>query len=107
MVGKRFPNVQAATPTTGQTVVMTDDDYDAILNLTPAGTLAALTITIPSNAKSRIGQVIHISSSQILTSLTISSAGQTLRGAPTTFAAVASAYCSFMKVAANTWVRIA
>lgn len=98
--------IQTATPTTGATVVCTDASNDAHLVLTPAGTLAALTITLPTNANSRVGQKVSISSSQILTSLTISGSGLTIANAPTTFAAVTSAFCTLQKVASGQWRRI-
>lgn len=98
--------VQSVVPLTGETVVCTDADNDAHLVLTPAGTLAELTITLPTNANSRVGQKVHISSSQILTSLTISGSGLTISNGPTTFAAVTSAFCTLQKVASGSWRRV-
>ncbi len=97
------PAVQAASPTAGQTVVMTDSAVDGTLYLTPAGTLATLTVTLPTEVNSRIGQIRRIGTSQALTLLTIGGA-TTILGNVTTLALGASA--SFQKVAANTWIRV-
>lgn len=101
--GVARPAVQAASPTTGQTVVMTDTPADGMLYLTPAGTLATLTVTLPTDANSAIGQVVRIATSQILTALTINGA-TTILGNVTTLALGGSA--SFQKVAASTWVKV-
>jgi len=93
---------QTSSPTTGQTVAMTSDDKDRTLALTPAGTLAALTITFPSNAASRVGQLVCISTSQAVTALT-ATAGQTISGFPSS--AAAADFFTFQKVAASTWRR--
>lgn len=93
---------QTASPTTGQTVAATSDDKDRTLVLTPAGTLAALTITFPSNAASRLGQRFSVTTSQAITALSIT-AGQTITGAPTTLAA--NDFITFQKIAASTWRR--
>lgn len=93
---------QLSSPTTGQTVAATSDDKDRTLSLTPAGTLAALTITFPSNASSRIGQLLCVTTSQAVTALSIT-AGQTITGAPAGLAA--NDFITFQKIAASTWRR--
>ena len=98
--------VQTVVPTTGQTIVCTDSDVNQHLHLTPAGTLAELTIVLPTNANSRVSQTVSITSSQILTSLTISGSGLTIANAPTTFAAINTAFCTLQKVASGQWRRI-
>ena len=95
--------VQAATPTTGQTVVMTADARDRTLYLTPAGTLATLTVTLPADATSRVMQIARIATSQIITALTINGATTIL--ATVTTLAIGSV--TFQKVAASTWIRVA
>lgn len=97
--------VQAASPTTGQTVTMTDDSVDGTLYLTPAGTLLTLTVALPSNSNSRIGQIRRIVTSQIITGLTVSAASATILGLPTTLAL--GGYAAFQKVASGKWARIA
>lgn len=98
-----MPSMQTSSPTTGQTVSMTDDNVDGALYLTPAGTLATLTVTLPTNGNSRVGQVRRIVTSQILTVLTINGAG-TILGNITTLALGGSA--SFQKIASDTWVKV-
>lgn len=94
---------QLATPTTGQTVVMTADNRDRILWLTPAGTIAALTVTLPTEATSRIGQRALIGTSQAITALTVN-------GATTIYNASLSPVIGdtfeYIKVAANTWAKL-
>jgi hypothetical protein len=94
-------SVQNASPTAGQTVAMTDDSTDGTLNLTPAGLLATATVTFPSDANSRIGQVRRITSSQIVTALTLN--GATILN-PLAALAV-NTNVAFEKTAANTWMR--
>ena len=93
---------QSVSPTTGQTVAATSDDKDRTLVLTPAGTLAALTITFPGNATSRLGQRFSVTTSQAITALSIT-AGQTVTGAPAGLAA--NDFITFQKIAASTWRR--
>lgn len=100
---QRGRSVQTVTPTAGQTVVMTDDSLDGSLNLTPAGLLATLTITLPSEANSRIGQERRINTTQALTALTIGGASSILNTV-TTLALGGSV--TFEKIAANTWIRV-
>lgn len=64
--------LQRVAPTTGQTVVC---DGSPFLLLIPAGTLATLTVTFPSNPID--GQQLEIFTTQAITSLTIN--GGTLR----------------------------
>jgi len=95
---------QNVSPLTGATVVMTDTGDDALLNLTPAGTLAALTITLPTEANSRVGQIVRIHTSQTITALTINGA-TTIRNTVATL--LGQDDVSFQKTAANTWSRLA
>ena len=95
-------SIQAASPTTGTTVLMQDDDMDGTLVLTPAGSLLALTVTFPSDANSRIGQIRRITTTQAITTLTLNGASSILNTV-TTLALGGS--CAFEKIAANTWAR--
>jgi UDP-3-O-[3-hydroxymyristoyl] glucosamine N-acyltransferase len=81
---------------------MTDTQTDNCLYLTPAGTLATLTVTLPTEANSAIGQQVEIGTTQIITALTINGATNIL-GNVTTLAA--NGLVGFRKVAANTWLR--
>ncbi len=81
---------------------MTSDSLDGSLNLTPAGTMATLTITLPSEANSHIGQVRRVNCTQAVTLLTMAGASSLL-GMPT--AIVINTGFSVEKIAANTWIR--
>lgn len=94
------PVQQFAAPTTGQTVTVATGDSWLILS--PAGTLAALTINLPTNRTD--GQTVLINTFQTLTALTISGAGTAVSGAPTTLAATAFLRMRY-SATLNTWIR--
>ena len=95
--GKR----QDAAPTTGQTVDMDDDAENLVL--TPAGTIAALTVNMPVNPYD--GQRVTLASSQTVTALTMAAAGKALNAGLTTIGA--ALFGSWRYRAANTmWYRI-
>lgn len=96
--------VQNAVPTSGATVAMDDNSQDGILYLQPVAGLAALTISLPSEANSRIGQIRSIATKQAITILTVGGA-TTIMSAPASM--LLGACYSFQKVAANTWIRCA
>lgn len=77
------PVQQFAVPLTGTTVTVTTGD--SWLVITPAGTLAALTVALPTDRTD--GETVLVNSTQILTSLTVSGAGTTVVGGPATLAA--------------------
>jgi len=97
------PTVQQSVPTAGATVVMTGGSADAMVELQPAGTLATLTVTLPDNATSIIGDIARIGSTKAITLLTINGAA-TIIGNVT--AMIASQVVNFKKVADNTWMAI-
>lgn len=98
--------VTPITPVTTDTITINILSKDETIVLTPAGTLAALTLLFPSNANSRIGQIVRVVSHQIITTLTVSSSGLTLLGTAVTALAVDTPV-SFEKIAASTWQRLA
>lgn len=102
------PSVTLITPSTGATIT-TLADHDETLVLTPAATLAALTIVLPKTADCRLGQIKRINSTQVVTALTVSVSGSgTVTGAALTAAAVNTPY-AFQCVSlagAGTWLRI-
>lgn len=100
--GTTLTDRQLASPATGATVQMTDNSKDGILQLTPAGTIAALTLTLPAEANTRLGQVRRIFSSQNVTALTIQGA-TTIYNNVTTMAA--GDCIAFVKVGPNMWAR--
>jgi hypothetical protein len=95
---------QSVVPTTGQNVVMTDNDKDGILYLNPAGLLAALTVTLPSNANSKIGEERLIASSKAVTLLTVVNPSGGTVIAPASLALGAN--IAMRKVADNTWMQV-
>src|SRR3954464_13112900 len=96
-----------SVPTTGQTVSFRNRRNNQLAYIAPAGTLAALTIAIPSDTASRIGQVIEFTCTQIITALTLStvsgSAPTFLKGGGALSALVAGDTYRLTKVAALTW----
>ncbi len=94
--------IQTASPTTGQTVTAVNDDKDRTIVLTPAGTIAALTITFPSDANSRLGQIVGITTSQTIVLVNLT-AGVTVSG----FVAGLSPndFTVYQKIGVNTWRR--
>jgi hypothetical protein len=98
--------IQYAGPTsTGFTVPVTDSSTSIWLVLTPSGTLAAGTITLPAVANCAESQEILVSSSQTVTALTINANGGTVVGAPTTLTATAPFRLRFEPVL-KTWYRV-
>lgn len=101
--------VSASSPTTGQTVSAGTTKADELLYITPAGTLLALTISLPTAANSRAGQIERGFISQIITTLTVNVAGSgTVIGSlPITSAVNSSFAYQCVSVSGNgTWVRI-
>ena len=97
--------VQTASPTTGSTITATILGTNETAYLTPSGTLAELTFALPANANSQVGQILRVFSTQIVTTLTVSSSGLTLHGTAITALAANTAY-AWQKVDASTWIRI-
>lgn len=92
--------VQPVTPTNGQAVQMTDNSTDGTLFLTPAGTLASLTVNFPSDANSVLGQIRFVGTTQAITSITMT--GATILNM---FTAMNANDCfGFQKVTVNTWI---
>jgi hypothetical protein len=89
---------QIFTPTTGQSIAISDSDGDIYILIKPAGTLLALTITMPANP--RDGQSITLCSTQIITGLTLTSSS-TINGLITTLAAV-NGYATYVYDLSNT-----
>lgn len=93
------------SPLTGATVTASPLKKSETIYLTPAGTIAALTVVFPTNANSQNGQVFRVVSTQIVTALTVTSTGLTLQGTAVTALAV-NTPVSWLKVAASTWLRL-
>lgn len=97
------PYVKTASPTTGQTVGFDNVSADHTFYLTPAGALATLTVSLPSNATSTLGQTVTLATSQTLTALTINGAASIINNVTTL---LGSATVSFRKVANDTWIQV-
>ena len=96
--GRGLERVQAVAPATGNTVVVSAGT--TALLLSPAGTLATLTITLPSSPVN--GQALVIATSQALTALTVN--GGTIVGTLTTLALGGFAYFVYDS-ATSKWFR--
>lgn len=98
---------QYETPSTGTTVGITDNGNNVWLLLAPAGTLAALTVALPNASNAADGQELIITSTQIITSLTVSSSGATaVNGAPSTLAAANGFFRLRFYTDTNSWYRV-
>lgn len=94
----------AVTPTEGQTInAPPSDKVINILDLTPATDLAALTINLPAEAQSKVGQRYFIRSSRQIDSVTFQCTGGTVDN---WLVMMSSGDCvDFTKSKANTWSR--
>jgi hypothetical protein len=95
-----IPIKQYSTPTTGSTVSVNANGY-VCLFLNPAGSLVALTVSLPSSPTD--GDVVEIHSSQAITTLTMSNG--TIIGALTTMAIAAFAKYRYYSDTTS-WARV-
>lgn len=104
-----FQTVVPTTPTTGNTITGTTY-VDQSHYVTPAGTLAALTIALPTAANARAGQMVKVWITQDITALTVNvSGGGTILGAALTAAAYTAGtpltYECVSTASTGTWIR--
>jgi len=92
ILGRPEANSEYASPLTGVTHTVTNADDDVHLILTPAGTITALTIALPAAATARDKQQVIVNCTQIVTTLTITSAGGTISGSPAAWLGTANNY---------------
>jgi hypothetical protein len=92
---------QSVSPLTGDTVTMVDDDKDRTLILSPAGTIASLTVVFPSDANSRIGQFVCITGNNTVTTMTLT--GATFQGAINSMSP--AGFHTYMKIGPGLWRR--
>jgi hypothetical protein len=102
---KNRPTISVYTPAAGATINASPNGLDETVFLDHGSTIATMTFVFPSNANSVTGQTLRIFSRSIITTLTVTATGLTLRGAALTTLA-ASGTAAWQKVAANTWIRI-
>lgn len=98
------PVTQRLIPTTGFTLTL-EGSSNTHLILTPVGTLADGTITLPASTEAVDKQTVLVTTSQEITSLTVSGNGATVIGEPSTI--LAGGYFT-MKYDADTttWYRV-
>lgn len=93
--------VTQLTPLTGFTYNVPDGVQHLLI--TPAGTIAAGTVSLPPNPSDNF--VFNVSSSQTITALTVTAqSGRTIYGAPTTIGAAAPFEYRYNQ-AQNAWFR--
>ena len=92
---------QYASPATGATVTVSNTGQNTRLILSPAGTIATLTIALDATPADQ--QTLSVSSTQTITALTLS--GGTVSGAPTTMGA-ATPFSLQYDAVALVWHRI-
>lgn len=103
-----YSSVVLASPLAG-TIVNVARYEDQTQYLTPAGTLATLTFTLPTSANSRVGQIVRLWSSEIITTLTVNvSGGGTIFGSALTAAAANTPYAwqCVSTAGTGTWIRL-
>jgi len=98
-------DVVTVVPLTAGTTVMADTDFNQLRNMAAAGTIATHTVTLPTDANSRLGQEVVISTLFEVTALTINGA-TTIRGYSAPFLLGAGLSRRLVKIAANTWAII-
>lgn len=103
--GQGIETEYSAPSSNGFNVELPDTDENIRLILTPTGTFAAGTITLPDSTVCVDHQQIIVNSTQIVTTLTVSGNGATVTGAPTTLAANAFFTLMFDAVT-TTWYRV-
>lgn len=94
-----IPTIQYTTPTTGSTINVNATGHVQLI-INPVGSLLALTVALPGSPSD--GDVVNISSSQVVTTLTMS--GGTIVGALTSLA-VASFAEYLYSATAGVWFR--
>lgn len=100
MDSRTVPTIQYATPTTGSTVTIGSTGSTRLI-LNPAGTLVALTVTLPSSPSD--GDYVQLCSSQAITTLTMN--GGTIVGSLTT-AAIGTFAAYIFNATTSSWFRI-
>lgn len=95
--------VASVFPTTGQAVSNPGGSSDYTLWCQPAAALAALTVNLPTDAASQIGDIARIGSSKTITILTLAGPASILDSVGTLSA---NQIVSYKKLAADTWALI-
>lgn len=98
--------VTTVTPTTGNTITVPRFN-DRYYYITPAGTLATLTLALPSSTNARDGQKVSIFSTQTITALTVTAGSGNTMGGTTLSAMTANTLYEFIySASAAKWIRV-
>ena len=97
--------VNIQVPLTGATLTGSSAAPDELIEVQPAGTLAALTINLEATPFLPIGAQKKLSFNQVITALTVAAPGATVLGTAATSAAVGTCV-SYQKLTATTWRRL-
>ena len=96
---------QYAAPLTGTTLLITDTQDSVWLILTPAGTIATLTLTFPLMSNVLDKTEILINTTNTITTLTLTANGATIVGGITTLAANGFVRYRY-DIVLRTWYRV-
>lgn len=97
------PNIQKVAPNSGDTIQMADTALDGTLLIAPAAALASLTIILPTEAKSRLGQIRRIATTKAISALTLTGATSIMN----TVSSLNGGDCvQYEKVDSNTWFKL-
>jgi hypothetical protein len=106
LTGRQDQSYNYQTPATGFNITIGNNIYTQILD--PAGALLTGTLTMPSSPGD--GQVVRITSTQSISTLTVSpNAGQSIKNAPTSFTVSLTGdqgYEFIYRAANTTWYRL-
>lgn len=104
------PIVNNYVPVTTEVILATPLVGDESVFVAPAGTIAAMTFTLPAAVDSRVGMIRRLQSTQIITALTVNAAASgVIAGLALTAAAVNTPYawqCRSITGSVATWHRI-
>lgn len=94
-----------APPIAGGTVAITNTGMNGLTVVNPAGVLATLTVNLPADSVSKIGQIERIAFLKAITLLTLGvTGGGSILNAITS--AALNDNVGYQKVAANTWIKM-
>lgn len=96
--------LQNEVPLTGASLTLNQPGVGKLF-INPAGTIAALTITLPASTLLIDGQTLYINSSQIVTTLTLTAGSGTTLGTATTSLAVNTPIRYVYMKATAVWVK--
>lgn len=97
------PNIQKVVPNSGDTIQMSATALDGTLLIAPAAALASLTINLPPEAVSRLGQVRRIATTKAIAALTLTGATSIMNAVTS----LSGGDCvQYQKADSNTWFKL-